>query len=266
MNVRLNNFNLSHLPHVLMQGFSGVVLALLLTAVIMLSLQSRAAVVNRQDIEAAVQAHILEVADAKGFTKNAGEISVELLKLPDVSLNFPAVETVDDITFSVESSLDRFFGARTLVRVFMTTETGRQRQIGVPVKISLNKPVWVVKTMVMPGQKLSKKDLVLENRVITKQFEKILDQSFPIDAYAARLMLRPDQIVLLNQINRPPVVRRNHPVNMLLIGHNGTKIRMEGRCLQDGHVGSRVRVRHATIRDKYFSAIVTGQNQVKVNI
>jgi len=262
---RLKHLPCRNLASQVMQAFSVLVLTLSIAIVVMLALQSNAATVSRDQIEAAVRQHVEQVASEKGLTSHGGVLSVSFLKLPDVGLNFPDTEDGDDVQLQVESSLKRFFSMQTLVRVLMTCDD-HSRQIGVPIRITLNKPVWVVKNPIMSGQTISKADLVLERQDITSQFDKIVDASFPVELYAARLMLQPSWVLSTNHLNRPPVVRRNHPVKMVLLGDNGLKVQMEGNCLEDGHMGQRVRVRHATLRDRYYSAVVTGDNQVTIQL
>jgi flagella basal body P-ring formation protein FlgA len=227
---------------------------------------SHAAAVERAAIEDVVTAHVLAVAEEKDLLGEDGLLSVDVLQIPGWPFEFKDAETPEDITLSASSHLEMYFASQALVRVKMEDPTGRVREIGVPVRVAISKPVWVSKTVVMPGQALSPKDFKLETKEITSGFDRLIGADFNLEKYAARVMLRPGQVLDAGHVVRPPAVQRNAVVTLIMRGANGMRIVVEGKSLEDGQIGQKVRVKNHLNNQKYYTGKVIGENQVQVSM
>lgn len=228
--------------------------------------QLEAIEVTRPVIEEAVVAHVQAVAGRRGLTAHGEKLNVDVLQVPGAPFRFKDSANLSDIALQTSSSLERFFSSRVLVRVKMESTSGRVKEIGVPVAISISKPVWVAKTTVMPGGILSPRDFELETREITTGFDRMVGEDVDITQYASRMMLRPGQMLSAVHMVRPPVVRRNAEVKVVMLGANGLKIVIPGKSMEDGQMGQRVRVRHLYKRDKFYTAKVIGENRVQLHM
>ncbi len=222
--------------------------------------------VTRPVIEAAVIAHVEEVAAKRGLTEHGEKLNIDVLQVPGAPFSFKDSASLDDLTLKTSSSLNQFFSSRVLVRVQMESTSGRVKEIGVPVAISLSKPVWVAKTTVMPGGTLNPKDFEIEIREITNGFDRMAGEEVDITQYASRMMLRPGQMLSAAHMVRPPAVRRNAEVKVIMLGDNGLKVVIPGKSMEDGQMGQLVRVRHLHQRDKFYTARVVGENRVQIRM
>lgn len=199
------------------------------------------------------------------------QIKVEVLMQPHVNRNFPDVQQAGDITISTESTLEKIYSSRAVIRVRLEAPDGESRSAGVPVRLTVVKPVWVVEERVNAGQRLSAKSLRLENRDISQTIKTSVGSEKDLSGYEARVNLQPGEILDSRKITTPPAVRRNADIRIILSNGQGLKIVVPGQALQDGQMGERISVRRnqpnmSSTQKKNYSATVVGKNRVLVEI
>ncbi len=226
-----------------------------------------AVLVDEAMISQAVIQHVKDVAKDIGMTKNGELLNIEVMAVPRAPFKFSETEEVSDITLTTSSSLDRFFSNRALVQVNISSKaSGRARQIGVPVKVSLSKKVWVAKNTIMPRESLSARNVELVSREITTNFEQAAGEEIELSKYSTRMMLKKGQMLTTYQITKPPAVQRNTVVKIIMAGANGLKIMLDGKAMEDGQVGQLIRVRNRFNKNKFYRGRVVSENRVQVGI
>jgi flagella basal body P-ring formation protein FlgA len=178
-------------------------------------------------------------------------------------INIPAAfPDGDQLSITLESSLDKgqWVGDRCIVRTTVQNDRGERRTLGVPVKLSLAAPVWVVTRPVSPGENL-KTALRKEVRDIAANWQT----AFTTDpaGYTARVRMMPGEILDSRKLKRQPAVQRQHPVQISITNGQDVTITMIGEALEDGQPGQSIRVKN---QRKTYTARVVGPNRVEVGI
>lgn len=227
--------------------------------------------VQEQAISKKVYTHVSEALE-KHFGKklNPEEVTIQIIKVPGGPFPFPNVEDAKDIQIETESTLERMYSNRAIVRVQMIGPNGEKRFAGVPVRIALMKPVWVVENAVPAGKSLSPKDFRVIKREISQNVFTTVAADKELAGYEARVNLHPGEILDSRKIYSPPEVRRNADVRILLTSSSGLQVVVQGQALSDGHIGDTIRVKQrlnlSQSKTKYYSAKVINKNQVQVEI
>lgn len=221
-----------------------------------------------ESIETLVRAHVEAAMELWTEDSPRASVQVDIINLPRQGQTFENAETESDIETEVHSSLERNYSSRALVRVRMKDQTGRQRDFGVPVKLTVTSPVYVVKNNVVAGVPLRKGDFKLENRDVTYELKHVAGQHFPLDKYEARVNLKSGDVLDTRRIITPPDVRRNGDVQIMMTTPNDVQIAVRGEALSDGQIGQIIRVRHriGNQRPKYFMGKVVSKNRVQVEM
>lgn len=225
-----------------------------------------AVMVESDVLRASVVSHVQHEIQPFLPDENPPKVSVEILHMPFHNLAFPDADSLADLDIEPSSSLSKSYSNRTVVRLNITGPTGRSVHLGVPVKITVNKPVWVVKNLINPGQSLSKKDFRLETRDVSRELATAVGPERQLSDYLARVNLRPGDVLDARKIILPPAVSRNGLVRIILTGQEGMRISMNGIALQDGYIGQQVRVYHQNDRNRRYNAKVIGKNRVLVSL
>ncbi|MBK8190832.1 MAG: flagellar basal body P-ring formation protein FlgA [Vampirovibrionales bacterium] len=226
---------------------------------------SQAATLSPRALQEAVMRHVEGVAADKGLVAHGETLSVETLPVARRAIDFPSVASADTLAITCESSLMQYFAPRTLIRARIQAPDGQVVEVGVPVKISLSKTVWVAKNRVMAGQRLAAQDFKAERRALTDSFDLAVGAEIPLETLASRLVLQPGQILQIGQIVNPPAVRQNEPVRVVVRGLP-VKVALKGTAMSDGRIGDRVRVRQSLNRALFYTGVVKGDNLVEVNL
>lgn len=224
--------------------------------------------INPESIEELVRAHVDAAMEQWLVESPKASVQVEVMNLPRGEQRFDDAESEAEIETEVHSSLERNYSSRALVRVRMNDHTGRQRDFGVPVKLTITNPVYVLKNNVTAGVPLRRSDFKLEDRDVTYELNHIAGQHFPLEKYQARVNLKAGDVLDTRRIITPPDIRRNQDVQIMLSTSNDVKVAVRGEALSDGQVGQIIRVKHriGNQRPKYFMGKVTAKNQVVVEM
>ena len=199
-------------------------------------------------------------------SENRAQITIKPARVLGVPVQFLDVERQDKIQWELSSSLAHFYSNRVIVKVHLYAD-GQCVDLAVPVEITIQKPVWVLRNAIMPGQLIERSDVALENRDVSIQLPNLVSlPSSEWPQYAARIPLRPGDLLDRRQVVIPPDVRRNEEVWVTLKCDKGFEIKLMGIALDEGRIGQTVRVQNRLNREKYYTARVVKKNHVEVNI
>ena len=220
--------------------------------------------VVRQKVSAFVNQQLATYVKAG---ENGSSIAVEVSQAPCAPFDFPDAEKISDIRITLKSALTTEYTDRLVVRVSLASPGGEHRDIGVPVKITVNRPVWVVKHPVASGAHLRPSDFELQVRDVSQDLAHVAGPELNMNNYIARVNLASGQMLDTRRIQLPPDVRRNDDVLIVLTNGRGMDISVMGEAMTDANIGDTVRVRHGEARTrKYYTATVVGKNRVQVEI
>ncbi len=199
-------------------------------------------------------------------TPVAGEetkLDVELLKLPFE----PITLSGDQVTFLLSDSRPTPLTFRTIVQLTMTTESD-SRQIGIPVKLALEKPVWVAKHLIPARQAITANDVILLKKRLEHDSSYALGANDPVGQYSSRINLPAGSVLDVRKLVKTPAVYRNSDVRLVLAMGNGVRINVYAKALENGVIGERIRVRQqlADHRPRIYTAEVIGKNTVLVRM
>ncbi|MCA9788782.1 MAG: flagellar basal body P-ring formation protein FlgA [Cyanobacteria bacterium HKST-UBA05] len=195
----------------------------------------------------------------KAYVQQTTELSspdetliVELIKLPDKPIELEG-ETLEVF---VEDHRVTPIPWHTIVSVVFTTEAGRE-QIGVPIKVQVEKSVWVAKKLIRAKSALTHADVSQQRRRLGHEYDYAVAADETISEYATAINISPGQVLDIRQVKKKPAVANQQAVTILMKAHGGVNIKMSGTALQDGAVGDTIKVSQTT-RD-HKTKIYTGQ-------
>jgi len=230
----------------------------------MMNIPALAMQVGDDVVRGKVLAHVHE--QIAPFVKGAG-VDVDVLQIPGAPFDFPETEKLSEIKFDIESPLARQYADRAVVRVSMSSPDGKHRDIGVPVKITVTKPVWVIKHHVSAKARLKPSDFELETRDVSRELAHVAGPETSLHKYLARVNLTPGQLLDTRRIELPADVSRNEEVLITITNGRGMNISVMGVALADASVGDSIRVRHGSPnRRKYYTGTVMSKNRVQVEM
>ncbi len=217
-------------------------------------------------IQQQVVAHVQEKLQTQINPADQPFVSVEVMSIPSTSLSFPQDTDAHAIKISTESNLGDMYSERTIVRVHLESPQGTRRDLGVPVHITVQKPVWVAKNAVMAQQPLRLSDFVLQTKDVSYIYRYAVGEETKLGDYVARINLQPGEVLDNRKIVIPPDVTYNAEVRILINSNNGMTLTVPGVAMANGRIGETIRVRQSIYQQKYYSAKVIDKNRVLVEI
>lgn len=227
---------------------------------------SHAAEVTGEQIKQAVTKHVQEKLGTLIAKDDQHNVTVNIIQIPTGPFSFPDAKTTKEVSITTASSLGDTYSERAVVRLHMESPSGISRDVGVPVKITIKKPVWVVKNIVNANEPLSMANFSLQVRDVSHGYAYLVGQERSLSSYVARVGLRPGEILDARKIVIPPDVTYNDEVRILISNSNGMTISVPGIALANGRIGEIIRVRQSVFQHKYYSAKIIDKNQVLVEM
>ncbi len=227
---------------------------------------SEAVVLTEGQIKDKVVAHVQEKVAQVVDPADAKNISVSIIRVPAAPFDFPAAKTPQDIKISITSRLGEVYSPRGIVQVSLQDGSGHQREIGVPVQIIIQKPVWVIKNVVNANEPLRASDFSLQSKDVSNCYNYAVGADRNLGTYLARVNLRPGDILDARKIVIPPDVSYNSPVRIFMSNGDGMTVTVPGIALANGKIGEIIRVRQAVFQRKYYSAKIVDKNKVLVEM
>ncbi len=223
--------------------------------------------VTEEAVQLAVVSHVQKQLEPMLDRSADEEVNIEVIKVPGAPFSFPEAESLEDIQIQTESALGEMYSNRAVVRVRVIAPTGRERSVGVPVKISIQKPVWVLKESIDAHQPLNSRFLELQVRQVSRDFSHVVGKETDLSQYVARVNLRRGDVLDSRKLVIPPDVARNSRVRIILTTDSGMHISVHGTAVDEGRIGETIRVRQELFGvRKYYSARIVDKNKVLVEI
>jgi flagella basal body P-ring formation protein FlgA len=225
-----------------------------------------AVVLTEGQIKDKVVAHVQEKVAQVVDPADVKNIHVSIIRVPAAPFDFPAAKTLEEIKVSLTSRLGETYSPRGIVQVSLQDGQGHQREIGVPVHIIIQKPVWVVKNVVNAHEPLRAADFSLQSKEVSNIYSYAVGANRNLGSYQARVNLRPGDILDARKIVIPPDVTYNSPVRIFISNGDGMTVTVPGIALANGKIGETIRVRQAVFQRKDYSAKIVDKNKVLVEI
>jgi len=217
-------------------------------------------------IQQQVVAHVQEKLQGQISKNDQAYITVEILNIPTLSLNFPQAKDTSAIKITPESSLGEMYSERTIVRLHLETPDGGSREVGIPVHITVKKPVWVVKAPVNAQHILRATDFTLQTKDVSNIFRYAVGPEINLPDYMSRVNLQPGEVLDNRKIVIPPDISYNANVMICMSSNSGMTVSVPGVALANGRIGDTIRVRQSVFQNKYYNAKVIDKNRVLVQI
>lgn len=193
-------------------------------------------------------------------------VNVTTVSIPGLPLNFPEASSFSEIKITTDSQLGQTYSERGVVKVHIEDSQGNRREIGVPIQISIKKPVWIVKNPITANAPLRLSDLSLELRDVSHSYGFTVGQERELSNYVARTTLGAGDILDTRKMIIPPDVSCNDDIRITLNSSNGMSVTVPGVALSNGRLGEMIRVRQSVFQRKYYTAKVIDRNRVLVEI
>lgn len=244
----------------------GLICTMVLMTCVMVPKANAELNVDRAMVTQAVIDHIRQAAtEQQIYNEATDDLEVNIPHLPSSALYFNTGNPTDVAKIRVESNLSQYFTPHGLVNVTMTLPSGESQRVGVPVRITLLKTVWKVKRQIRPGEAFSSKNLSHEKLAITQQFKDVVPANTNLSKKTARLVLIPGTILKKSQYTQPIAVKSQGFVRIVMSGPKGLHMVLEGKALENGHIGDIIRVKSRFNTQKLYTGKVIGTNRVAVS-
>jgi flagella basal body P-ring formation protein FlgA len=228
--------------------------------------QAKAWVVTEETLREQAIAHAKSKLASLVSAADLDYMTIDVLQVPAALLDFPEAKTADDVKISAESVLGEFYSERAVVRLRMETPGGRAREVGLPIKITVRKPVWVVKNGISAHAPIRLADLALETRNVSHTYGNAVGRERDLSKYVARVNLRPGEVLDARKMTIPPDVTCNSEVRILMTNGKGMTVSIPGVALGAGRIGDVIRVRQTVNQRKYYQAKIIDRNRVLIEI
>ncbi len=189
--------------------------------------------VNPAVLENKIKAYLEETTP---LNDPEAELYVEIIKMPG-HLTLRG----EDVSISMEDNRTEAFTTRTIVQVTLSTEE-ESRQIGIPVRLAVEKPVWVSTKLIRARDPITSKDVTVQRKRMDFEAPFSLGAKERITAYTSRVNIAPGQIMDVRKLHLTPAVYRNDDVQLIISVGNGVNLKVYGKALEDGAIGKRIRV------------------------
>ncbi len=232
----------------------------------LLAASAMAVTVSPETVRQHVVAHVKSQLANLMQREDQAQIQVNVLNVPSPSaLDFAGAHSEREVSMEASSILDQTYSSRAVVRVRLS-DGATSREIGVPVQISIKKPVWVVKNLVNAQEPLKRSDFTLEMREVSVTYGHSVGLEHDLNQYVARVNLHPGEILDDRKMVIPPDITRNSEVRIFMTNGQGMTITVPGIAMDDGRIGQQIKVRHQIYKRKYFTAKVLDKHRVLVEI
>lgn len=190
-------------------------------------------------------------------------LHVDILRLPIT----PMALKGETLNFLFTDTRTTPYATRGIIQVTLTTE-GETKQIGVPIRVSIEKPVWVSKKLIRAKEPLSLKNVTLQRKRLELEAPYSIGAKENITGYISRINIPPGSVLDVRKLKLSPAVTRNERVRMVMMLANGIKVSTYGIALETGAVGHKIRVSQGleNTKGRIYTAEIIDNNTVMVRI
>lgn len=188
---------------------------------------------------------------------------VEILNLPTA----PIVLKGKSVQIFVNDTRTNPYATRTIAQVTLSTDV-ETRQIGVPVRLSVEQPVWVAAHLIRAKEPLKAGDFIKQTKRLSNDAAWVIPTDTVPTGYTARINIMPGAVLDNRQVNIIPSVTQNDDVTVVLKMASGVQLTILGKALENGVVGQNIRVRRTleNHKNRILTGQVIGKNQVLVEM
>lgn len=217
-------------------------------------------IVPVRSIEQKVTQYIL---NSTTLTDPKAKLIIECQNLPTAPVELPG----DELNISMEDHRATPIPYNTIVHITFSTEQGTTR-IGVPVKVWVERPVWVTTKLIPSKTPLTMADVRLETKRLSLTEALTLGQQEAVTAYTSKMNVPAGTVLDLNHVRKIPLVTRQHEVRIILALGNGVQVTAMGEAIEDGAQGQQIKVmqKREGQKSKIYTGQVMGKNVVLVKL
>lgn len=246
-----------------MKSLKPIVNSLLVAGSLTLALQAAGwadATITPDQLETKVKAYLAETTPMETPDTT---LHVELLWKPHQAITLRG----EDLQVLLSDNRRIPLTSRSIVSVTLNTEV-ENRRLGIPVRLSVEKPVWVATRLIRAKDPIKPGDVVLKRMHLAEDSFYALTGEEHVTQYTSRINIPPGAYLDTRQVVMTPSIYRNDDVYVMLMMPNGVNIKIIGKALEDGIIGKRIRVsqKQANNKLKTYVGEVTTKNTVIVKI
>lgn len=212
-------------------------------------------------LKASVTESVLAQAQSPGL-KDAQWV-VEVLNLPTAPITLKG----QTLQIFVNDTRTNPYANRSIAQVTLSTEA-ETRQLGVPVRLSLEQPVWVSTHFIRAKDPLKAGDFVRQTKRLTQDAAWVIPTDTMPTGYTARINIMPGTVLDNRKVNITPVVSQNSDVTVVYRMNTGVQMSIIGKALENGVMGQQIKVRRTleNRKSRILTGQVIGKNQVLVEM
>ena len=233
-----------------MKAFLGTIISLVVPSFLLLSVLTPLAhaleIVNphyvpqlSERIHNSIQSHVRESLTA--ITTKDSQIDIDILGIPGLT-SVDADLADSPVIIKTTSALKSRYSNRTVIQLNLCNNHNHCRHLSVPIRITLQQPVWVANHGVSAHQPLVKSNLTLEMREVSQIASHTLTAKTDLNQYETRIGIGSGQVLDVRKLVLKPDVRRNSRVRIVMVQSNGVHLGFYGKALQDGRIGETITV------------------------
>ena len=136
--------------------------------------------------------------------------------------------------------------------------------IYVPVDLQLRRPVVVTTQPIGRHSVITASQVTLRAADVSAINGQYFTDPQAVVGHEATRLIHQDAVVLANQLELPPLVRKGEAV-LILAREGGLEVKTAGTALSDGRLGEQIRVENKT-SGRVVEAVVTGAGETEVRL
>lgn len=220
------------------------------------ALVSNAQIITKEDVVPIIEKNIVNDLQEKGF-KN---IQVNIVSVPFMKLTLPDGK----ITYKVSNN-GANYTSRSFMIVSVYVDGNFIKTVGVPVKISALKDVYVAKETIARGAVLTNNLLQVKTIDISNTFVVPLEAGDLSKSYVTTKIFQAGTVLDKKFLKSQPDIMRDTPVTMYFKSKEDLSITVDGVAISDGNIGDTISVKNKKY-NRVYSGKIVGVNKILIRI
>lgn len=155
-------------------------------------------------------------------------------------------------------------GLHARMRVYAECTEPTPWKVNIPLQVTIHHPIVVTQKPMQQGETFSDDHLVLQPVDILSLHEGFFDNQQPIIGKVAKQNMPAGQVISPRHVQAPKLIKRGEMV-LISVKKQGLQVKMKGRSLEDGFLGSTVKVENLQSK-RIVEGIVNQNKEVEVFI
>ena len=215
-----------------------------------------AQILTKADIIPVVENNVKKELQEQGYKK----VDINVISIPFIQLNVPDGK----ITYKISSNAKNVT-ARCFIVVSIYSNGEFIRTVGIPVKISALKDVYVAKENIARGVVLTSNMLEVKTVDITNTYIEPLEYGEMKKPYVTTKIFQAGNIIDKKFLKSQPDIMRDAAVTLYFKSKDDLAITLDGIAVSEGNIGDMISVRNKKYNRIYNGKII-GENKVLVRI